>query len=69
MKLEFLGHAGVRVEFGGTQVVLDAWFCEEGAFDASWFQLPCNHHLAARAWSGIDAAMVSHEHLDRKSVV
>ncbi|MCB9507700.1 MAG: MBL fold metallo-hydrolase [Myxococcales bacterium] len=64
MKLEFLGHAGVRVEFGGTQVVLDAWFCEEGAFDASWFQLPCNHHLAARDWSGIDAAMVSHEHLD-----
>lgn len=64
MKLEFLGHAGVLIEHEATQVVMDAWFSERGAFDASWFQLPCNHHLAARDWSGIEAAIVSHEHLD-----
>jgi UDP-MurNAc hydroxylase len=64
VKLEFLGHAGVLVEHGATRVAMDAWFCDRGAFDGSWYQLPCNHHFAARDWSGLTAAIVSHEHLD-----
>ena len=64
LRLEFLGHAGVHVRTPASALVLDAWFDPEGAFDASWFQLPCNHHLAARDWSRLDAVCVSHEHLD-----
>lgn len=64
MKLEFLGHAGVMIERGPTRLVMDAWFSDQGAFDGAWYQLPCNHHLGARDWSGITAAIVSHEHLD-----
>jgi UDP-MurNAc hydroxylase len=64
MKLEFLGHAGVLVKHGSTRIAMDAWFSNRGAFDGSWYQLPCNHHLAARDWSELTAAIVSHEHLD-----
>lgn len=64
MRVTFLGHAGIAIEAASTRVVMDAWLTREGAFDAAWFQLPANHHLAERDWSGIDAAIVSHEHMD-----
>ncbi|MEM9457940.1 MAG: Rieske 2Fe-2S domain-containing protein [Myxococcota bacterium] len=64
MQLRFLGHAGVEIHHERARVVMDAWFSNEGAFDASWFQLPCNHHLAEADWSQVSAAIVSHEHLD-----
>jgi UDP-MurNAc hydroxylase len=43
---------------------MDGWFSREGAFDASWYQLPSNHHLGDLDWSGTSAAIVSHEHMD-----
>ncbi|HEU0030786.1 MAG TPA: Rieske 2Fe-2S domain-containing protein [Kofleriaceae bacterium] len=64
MRVTFLGHAGVQIDTGSTRVVMDGWFTRDGAFDASWFQLPANHHLGDRDWSGIAAAIVSHEHMD-----
>lgn len=64
MRVTFLGHAGLYLETDTTRLVMDSWFTREGAFDASWFQLPANHHLGERDWSGITAAIVSHEHMD-----
>ncbi len=64
MLVEFVGHAGVVIDSGQTQLLMDGWFTNEGAFDASWFQFPCNHHFADRDWSRLSAVIVSHEHLD-----
>jgi UDP-MurNAc hydroxylase len=64
MLVEFLGHAGIAVTVADTTLLMDCWFSREGAFDASWFQLPANHHLGERDWSGVAGAIVSHEHLD-----
>jgi len=43
---------------------MDGWFSREGAFDASWYQLPSNHHLGDLDWTGISSAIISHEHMD-----
>ncbi len=64
MRVEFLGHAGLSLTAGGTHLLMDAWLSPRGAFDASWFQLPSNHHLADRDWSTVTGLIVSHEHLD-----
>lgn len=64
MEVEFTGHAGIHVTSGDTRVLMDPWFSPYGGFDASWFQLPCNHYMANRDWSGLTAVVVSHEHLD-----
>ncbi len=64
MRVEFLGHAGLLLESESTRLLMDPWFSKEGAFDASWFQLPANHHLATRDWSRLDGVIVSHEHMD-----
>lgn len=64
MRAQFLGHAGLAIDSGQTRLLIDAWFSPEGAFDASWYQLPANHHLAGGNWSSLDAAIVSHEHMD-----
>lgn len=64
MLVEFLGHAGIALTAGGATLLMDGWFSREGAYDASWFQLPANHHLGDRDWSGLAGVIVSHEHLD-----
>jgi UDP-MurNAc hydroxylase len=64
MKVQFLGHAGLLVDSGRTRLLIDGWFSSEGAFDASWFQLPENHHIGRWDWSGLDGVIVSHEHMD-----
>ena len=45
MKITYLGHAGFLVETAQAVIVMDAWLSPYGAFDAAWFQFPCNHHL------------------------
>ena len=64
MQVEFLGHAGLSLTAGGTHLLMDAWLSPRGAFDASWFQLPSNHHFFDRDWNGVTGLIVSHEHLD-----
>jgi UDP-MurNAc hydroxylase len=64
MQVELLGHAGLSLTAGDTHLLMDAWLSPRGAFDASWFQLPRNHHFFDREWSGVTALIVSHEHLD-----
>lgn len=46
MKITYLGHAGFLVETNGFLLATDPWLSQEGAFDSSWFQFPCNHDLA-----------------------
>jgi UDP-MurNAc hydroxylase len=64
MRVEFLGHAGICVDSGATRLLMDGWFTREGAFEASWFQLPANHELGERDWSQLAGAIISHEHMD-----
>ncbi len=64
MHIEFLGHAGFIATSGKTRVACDPWLSPRGAYHGAWFQLPCNHHLWDRDYSGLDAVVVSHEHLD-----
>ena len=49
MKVQFLGHAGLLIDSGKTRLLMDAWLSSEGAFDASWYQLPQNHHIHLRS--------------------
>lgn len=70
MRLTFLGHAGFLLETPHAVVALDPWLSPQGAFDASWFQLPQNHHLAERVRQKLSDpskerfVYVSHEHRD-----
>ena len=45
MNITYLGHAGLKIETRRATVVIDPWLSPEGAFQASWFQYPDNHHL------------------------
>jgi UDP-MurNAc hydroxylase len=64
MRITALGHAGFRVETAGATVLLDPWLSPEGAFQASWFQYPENHHLLTPELCRPTAIAVSHEHGD-----
>jgi UDP-MurNAc hydroxylase len=70
MHITFLGHAGFLVETESAILVADPWLSPSGAFDASWFQFPRNHHLAALVQEKLaDGAKsrylyISHEHKD-----
>lgn len=64
MEITFLGHAGLRLAGSRSSVLVDPWLSPEGAFQASWFQYPENHHLAASASLDVGAVVISHEHLD-----
>ncbi|MGI8823390.1 MAG: Rieske 2Fe-2S domain-containing protein [Acidimicrobiia bacterium] len=68
MQVEFTGHAGISLTAGDTHLLMDAWLSPRGAFDASWFQLPSNHHFFDRDWSSVTGLIVSHEHLDHLDV-
>jgi len=70
MQITYLGHAGFLVETEQAILVTDPWLSPEGAFDSSWFQFPCNHHLAPFVREKLRDAgkkrfvYVSHEHRD-----
>jgi len=67
MKITYLGHAGFCIETERAVIIADAWMSPHGAFDASWFQLPRNHHLASLVDEKLSSpkekfVYVSHEH-------
>ena len=70
MVITYLGHAGFIVETDQSVVIMDPWLSPTGAFDASWFQLPRNHHLAPLVYEKLRDPVraiylyVSHEHQD-----
>ena len=70
MLITYLGHAGFCVETSRSIVIMDPWLSPTGAFDASWFQYPCNHHLAALVQEKLQDPTkerylyISHEHKD-----
>jgi UDP-MurNAc hydroxylase len=74
MRITFLGHAGFCVETPGAIIVMDPWLSPSGAFDAAWFQLPRNHHLAAYVQEKLGDTrrerflFISHEHKDHLDV-
>src|SRR5438105_784831 len=61
MQVEFLGHAGVIITAGKMRVACDPWLLPRGAFHASWFQFPCNHHLWERDYRDLTAVAITHE--------
>ena len=74
MHLTYLGHAGFIVETDDVIVIMDPWLSPSGAFDASWFQLPRNHHLAPLVYEKLRDSRrsiylyISHEHQDHFDV-
>jgi UDP-MurNAc hydroxylase len=74
MQITYLGHAGFIAETEKTIVIMDPWLSRSGAFDASWFQMPCNHHLAPLVYEKLRDPersiylYVSHEHRDHLDV-
>jgi UDP-MurNAc hydroxylase len=64
MKVTSLGHAGLKVETKQATILIDPWLSKEGAFLASWFQYPDNHHLMTSELLKVSAIALSHEHLD-----
>jgi UDP-MurNAc hydroxylase len=70
MEITVLGHAGFCVETSKAIIVMDPWLSPTGAFDGSWFQFPCNHHLAAYVQEKLSNTekqrfvYISHEHKD-----
>ena len=70
MRITFLGHAGFCVETQHAIIVMDPWVSPDGAFDASWFQYPKNHHMAEYIRSILATPdkqkfiYISHEHKD-----
>lgn len=70
MEITYLGHAGFLVESQEIILIMDPWLSEHGAFDSSWFQFPCNHHLAGLVRNKLSITgkkkyiYISHEHKD-----
>jgi UDP-MurNAc hydroxylase len=64
MQITSLGHAGLKVKTPEATVLIDPWFCPEGAFLASWFQYPDNQHLLEPSLFQPTAIVISHEHFD-----
>lgn len=64
VRIQALGHAGLRVESDSVSILLDPWLSVDGAFLASWFPFPRNDHLDVVGVVDCDWAVVSHEHLD-----
>ncbi len=70
MNITSLGHAGFLVETPCCLFLMDPWLSSTGAYDAAWFQYPCNHHLEqpllARLRNTNKSLYVylSHEHQD-----
>lgn len=64
MQLEFLGHSGFIITHGNIRVACDPWLSPLGAFHASWFQFPCNHHLWERDYRALKAVVLTREHQD-----
>ena len=74
MQITYLGHAGFLVETNEVIIITDPWLSPTGAFDASWFQLPCNHDLAPLIHDKLRDPnrsifiYISHEHQDHLDV-
>ncbi len=70
MKITYLGHAGFCVETKSSIIIMDPWLSMQGAFDASWFQYPKNHHMSGYVRSILSNSKkdkyiyISHEHQD-----
>lgn len=68
--LTYLGHAGFMLETDKYIFIMDPWVTRQGAYDNSWFQFPCNHHLEDMLVDKVYRTekpvylYISHEHKD-----
>lgn len=62
--VQFLGHAGFLLEFGGRKLLCDPWMSETGAFLHSWHQFPPNGCIDRQKLYDADYLYVSHPHED-----
>lgn len=73
MKIYFMGHASFLVQTEETNLLIDPWFSNTGAFLRSWYQFPKNHHMLDFAISQFklrtkNYIYVTHEHEDHFDV-
>ena len=67
MNIQFLGHAGLRVDTKGGAILFDPWF--RGAFQAAWWPYPSNQLLLpSLGEAGVKAIVLSHAHDDHANV-
>jgi len=70
MQITILGHAGFCVETKESIVIIDPWLSKTGAYEASWFQYPKNHHMGDYVQELLSTSpknkyiYISHEHKD-----
>ena len=70
MKVTYLGHAGFLVETPLCLFLMDPWLSSRGAYNAAWFQFPCNHHIEQPLLERLRNShkslyvYISHEHQD-----
>ncbi len=68
LEIEYTGHAGFIVRGKERSLILDPWVSAGGAFDNSWYQMPCNHHLKQGMLEKFNARnsllYISHLHQD-----
>ncbi len=70
MKLTYLGHAGFLIETPLCLLPIDPWLSSTGAYDAAWFQYPCNHQIEQPLLERLTTTSkplyiyISHEHQD-----
>src|SRR6476646_5152139 len=63
VQIEYLGHAGFLVGYGGVRILIDPWFYP--AFLGSWFPFPDNRFMLDRlAGARPDYLYLSHLHED-----
>ena len=62
MRITGTGHAGLRIDAGGTSILCDPWV--NPAYFASWFPFPDNSHLDWDALGRTDYLYISHLHRD-----
>lgn len=74
LNISYLGHAGFSIETKSTLLFQDIWTNDKGAYNSSWFQFPCNHHLTNIIIKQIIQTKkdiyiyISHEHKDHFDV-
>jgi UDP-MurNAc hydroxylase len=62
LALRMLGHAGLRIDAGGTGIVVDPLFAP--AYAGTWFPFPANAHCRRFVEDPLDAVYLTHTHRD-----
>src|SRR5437868_9833732 len=64
LSIRFIGHAGFYLSYRGTNLLVDPWLSESGAFLSRWHQYPPNDFLNVKDFYDADYLYLSHDHQD-----